>query len=498
MIDLLPLNAANLPKIAQRALKYSAVDVPSYPRQLQQRICHIGIGRFHRAHQANYLHRLLQQGLADGWGLCAVGIRAADQPVLQTLQAQDGLYSLWEVDGAERKVSVIGSIMQWVDASDNAQVGIDVMADAATKIVSLTITESGYCLDSQGQLDLKHPDISHDLAQPAKPRSAAGLIVRALALRRERGQAGFTLMSCDNLIENGHQLRRTVLGFAQHSDPALAQWIEAQVSFPCSMVDRITPAPNAQMQDEFCTEWRVRDDALVMCEPWQQWILEDHFIAGRPAFEQVGVVMSSQVKAYENMKVGLLNGGHSALSHVALLCGHVLVHKALEDSTIHQWLAAYMKEVATTLPPLPGVDFAEYQASLIRRFLNPAVEDRLTRLAQDTSAKFQQTLLPPLIQRLRNVKPTPCLTAAVAFWLVYLDRLRTDATANAAYQDARKDWLIAQAASAVQASDATEFLASTLVLSSELTGAFSAGVNTHLRGLRTAGVKAHVNTLIAA
>lgn len=496
MSESFALSAASLPRIAGRAIDGVAVELPRYERKLDKRICHIGIGRFHRAHQAHYLHKLLQQGDAAGWGLCGIGLRAPDREVQAQLAAQDGLYSLWEMDGAQRRAHVIGSLMQEVDASADSAQAIAVMADPATRIISLTVTEKGYCLGADGELDASHADIVHDLAGPAHYRSAPGLIAAALAARRKAGHGGVTLMSCDNLIENGHALKRSVLDYARRADAALAQWIEANASFPCSMVDRITPVDNPPLRAAFCCDWGVQDVALVQCEPWLQWIIEDHFVAGRPAFEKAGAVISDRVPRYEDMKVGMLNGGHSALSHLGLLEGHSLVHKALDDATIRGWLSTYMREVAGTLEPLPGIDYADYEASLIRRFRNPAIEDRLTRLAQDTSSKYVQALLPPLLRRLQLGMPVNGIAMAIALWIAYLDRLCKNDAMRAEYLDARKDELIALAAAAVAGADAGAFLAAAIPLAGAQAEAFRSAVNAQLRGIAAKGAAAQVRTLL--
>lgn len=467
------------------------VEWPRYPRCYTRRICHFGVGAFHRAHQAAVLHDLLQQGRAEDWGLCGIAFRPADAPLFAALRAQDGLYSLWETDGDQRRVRVIGSIMQLVDAIDDRGAAISVLADAATHIVSLTITEAGYCLDAGGDLDLQHADIAHDLAHPAHPRSAPGLLVAALRARRASGVGAFTLMSCDNLIENGHRLRSAVLGVAQAQDPSLAQWIAQQASFPLSMVDRITPAADATRNAALCSEWGVLDEALVLCEPWQQWVLEDRFVAGRPAFERAGVVLSGEVSAYEAMKVGLLNGGHSAIAHLGLMLGHDKVHQAMACPLIANWLAAYQCEVASTLIAPNGVDMSAYTRSLAQRFANPAIEDRLQRLVQDTRDKFRQALLPPLCRRLERDQPINTLAAAVALWMRYLAGLHADAPARAAYTDGDRDALIALAASG----DVSAFLHRALPIAPSQSAAFATAVSGQRANIEARGIETTVAAL---
>ncbi len=472
-----------------------AVELPRYARQLTQRICHIGIGRFHRAHQAHYLHRLLQRDLADGWGLCAIGLRAEDRRTLQALRDQDGLYSLWQADGRRQQATIIGAIMEFVDASSEADAALQILSSTDTRIISLTITEAGYCLDARHVLNLQHVDIVHDLAHPSSPRSAPGLLVRALALRRELGSGGVTLMSCDNLVANGQRLRGAVLAFADQIDPGLASWIARHVTFPSSMVDRITPAGDQRREDQLRTDWGVDDAALVRCEAWQQWILEDRFASGRPAFEQVGVVMSDQVHAYEQLKVGLLNGGHSAISHLGLMLGHHKVHEALADPLTRHWLAAYMRSVAPALTPIGGVDVDAYCRDLIERFANADIDDRLARLAQDTSIKFRQVLLPPLLHCLQHRRPTECLSLGLALWLLFLSRLHDDSAARDAYLDTGKAGLIAQARTAVQRAQSAGFLTGTLALPLSEARPIHAEVDRHLHELQHRGLRLHVGAV---
>lgn len=485
----------NLSRLRGCRVDAHPVELPVYERRLRKRICHIGVGAFHRAHQAVYLHRLLQQGEGDGWGLCGIGLRAADRAMHEALQQQDGLYSLWELEGSARQVTVVGSIMDHIDASDDSSAAIALMADPATHIVSLTVTEAGYCLDG-GVLDMTHPDIVHDLADPGRPRSAPGLLLAALAARHASGTGAFTAMSCDNLVANGDRLRSAVLGLAQYQDPALAQWIEAEVGFPCSMVDRITPATDAALRVRLCEDWGVDDRIPVICEPWRQWIIEDRFVAGRPAFERAGAVFSGQVTHYEEMKVGLLNGGHSAISHLGLLLGYRFVHDALADPLIQRWHAGYMREVAATLQPLPAVDLTAYQASLARRFANAAIEDRLLRLAMDSSAKFPQVLLPPLLRRLECGMSVDYLATAIALWIVYLDALACDDAARAAYADRDREGLIALAGAAVADGNVGAFLDARLPVPGLHGARFSEIVQQQIVSLRRHGPGAHVQAVV--
>lgn len=491
----LPLCNNSLAPLRDGRIDGMPLELPNYQRHLRQRICHIGVGAFHRAHQAHYLHRLLQQGDGEAWGLCGIGLRAADRATLDALREQDGLYSLWEIDESARRVSVIGSIMDQLDASTDCSAALALMADADTHIVSLTVTEAGYCLNGDA-LDENHVDIVHDLANPARPRSAPGLLVAALAARRAKGLQPFTALSCDNLVKNGERLRSAVLAFAHRVEPALARWIESEGSFPCSMVDRITPAMDATRRERLCDDWGVDDRVPVICEPWRQWIIEDHFVSGRPAFERVGVVFSDDVTRYEDMKVGLLNGGHSAISHLGLLLGYESVHEALADPVIRGWHAGYMDEVATTLLPLPDVDYDEYERALTRRFANAAIQDRLLRLAMDSSSKFPQVLLPPLLRRLDAGQSVDFLATAIALWMMYLDGLTRDEAARAAYVDHDVDRLIVLASRAVVERRPGAFLAATLPIAGARAAPFEASVRRQLLSLCEVGAKAHVAALV--
>lgn len=475
------LSTATLSGVDGRLVDGRRVERPRYPRHFDKRICHLGIGRFHRAHQARVLHMLLQQGDADGWGLCAIGLRVEDRATLDALQAQDGLYTLTETDGDVHRVRVIGSIMQCVDATDDPRKAIAAIADAHTHIVSLTITEAGYCLDARGRLDAAHADIAHDLARPTAPRSAPALIVRALARRRDVAGRGLTLMSCDNLIDNGKRLRAAVRDFAQLADPGLAEWIDTHCRFPCSMVDRITPGADPAADRVLCEQLGVRDAIPVLSEDWLQWVLEDDFAGERPPFERAGVVLGGDVPAYERLKVGLLNGGHSAIAHLGLSRGYQGVHEAMADPCIRAWLARYLRDVAEVLDPPTGVDVEGYCAALIRRFSNPALKDTLLRLAQDSSMKFRQSLSPPLLTRLGRGLSIDAPARAIALWMTYLART---GISTSGYRDVEAARLLPLAHRGVEGDAPRDFVARALDLSGSALDRFSEAVGTQLRTLR--------------
>ena len=363
----------------------------------------------------------------------------ADKPLVKALAVQDGLYSLWAEAGTatERTVSVIGSIMELIDASETSTGAIERMAAPDTHIVSLTITEKGYCLLADGRLDTGNPMIAADLKNPAQAKSAIGVLVQALAVRRERKLPAFTVMSCDNLIANGQRCRQAVLDYASEIDPELALWIGQHCCFPLSMVDRITPKPDIRRQEYYQALLGLADACSVTCEPWLQWVLEDRFSMERPDFARTGVTLSKQVHQFEAAKVGLLNGAHSALAQTGLLLGYLEVAKAAADVDIAAWLDRYMQEVQTTLVAPDGLNLDEYRQALLHRFQNPAIQDSLYRLLEDSSIKFRQVLLPPLQHRLAKGLRSPALIGTLALWIMLLRQL-PNSEHQSRYQDSAK------------------------------------------------------------
>lgn len=398
----------------------NSIPIPRYSRTFQRRICHLGPGNFHRAHQAWYLHRLLQENRGEGWGISGIFLMPADQPRLQALQEQHGLFSLWQLEGRKEQGEIIGSLMELVDATQDSELAIETLADSKTHIVSLTITEKGYYLNAHQQLDTNHPEIANDLSNPTKPRTAIGLLVHSLALRKQRQLPPFTVMSCDNLLDNGHKAREAVLGYAAKIDTSLKQWIAAQVAFPCSMVDRITPAPDPERCWQLLQSVGVEDRSALYCESWHQWVLEDRFPQGRPGWEFVGATFTNQVSRFEQMKVSLLNGGHSILCHRALLAGYKTVHEAASEPEITQWLWRYWESVMQTLTPIADVDYRHYCDTLLGRFRNSAIEDQLLRLAEDSRSKLQQCLLPSLNDCYMRNQDTSVYCEALAYWIHFL------------------------------------------------------------------------------
>jgi mannitol 2-dehydrogenase len=414
-----PLNARTLP------LWSGELPVPEYDRDLiRVGVVHVGVGGFHRAHQAMYLDRLMNQGAALDWGICGVGLLPADRHMKEVLDAQDGLYTLvLKHSDGQYEPRVIGSIVEYLYAPDDPEAVVEKMAAASTSIVSLTITEGGYHIDdATGEFDETHPGVMADLVPGACPRTTFGILTEALRRRRDRRIAPFTVMSCDNLPGNGNLTRRACTAFARLRDPALADWIESEVRFPNSMVDRITPttteADRAEVRDRFA----IVDKWPVVCEPFVQWVLQDTFRSGRPPYEAAGVQLVGEVEPYELMKLRLLNASHQAMSYFGYLSGYRLVHEAAKDPLIQAFLHGYMDQEATpTLAAVPGIDLAEYKQTLIERFANPQIRDTLARVCAYSSDRIPKFLLPVIRHQLTHGGEIRHSAAAVASWARYAE-----------------------------------------------------------------------------
>ena len=370
------LNQANLGSLS--------IPVPSYDRsQVTVGIVHFGVGGFHRAHQAMYVDQLMEQGKALDWGICGVGVMPFDLKMKEAMQSQDCLYTLVEKapDGSWEP-RIIGSIVQYLYAPDDPEAVIEKMADPATRIVSLTVTEGGYNFHPvTGEFDDTNPAVQADLAPGAVPATTFGLITEALVRRRSRGIEPFTVMSCDNIQGNGHMAQEVFTAFARLRDPELGEWVAGNVRFPNSMVDRITPVTTDEDRAQISERFGVEDAWPVVCEPFTQWALEDKFSAGRPPLEDVGVQVVPDVVPYELMKLRLLNASHQALCYFGYLAGYRLVHEVAQDPLFANFLLDYMNREATpTLAPVPGIDLDAYKLQLIERFSNAAVRDTVARL----------------------------------------------------------------------------------------------------------------------
>ncbi len=385
------------------ALASLPIDAPKYDRgRVSVGIAHIGAGHFHRAHQAAYINLLLQQGLASEWGICGVGVMPADWTMRDVLNDQDGLYTLiLENPDGSRDAQVIGSIIDYRYAPDDPESALEVLSAPSTRIISLTITEGGY----------RDPD-----------GPAFALITEALARRRNRGVPAPTIVSCDNIENNGEVARRTVLASAERVDPELAEWVAEHARFPSSMVDRITPATTLEMAAEVRRDFGVDDRWPVVAEPFSAWVLEDDFADGRPPLEKAGVLVVDDVRPYELMKLRLLNAGHQCLCYFAHLCGFEFVHDAAQDPLFATYLLTYFDtEAIPTLPPVPGIDLHEYGRTLVERFANPAVRDTIARICAYSSDRIPKWLFPVICDNLANDGPVQMASAAVASWARYAE-----------------------------------------------------------------------------
>ena len=386
-------------------------------------IAHIGVGGFHRAHQAAAIDDLLRQGLALDWGICGIGVLPADSRMRDALAAQDHRYTLVvkHPDGTWDARS-IGSIVDFVHAPDDPEAAIERLASPGIRVVSLTITEGGYNIDQvTGAFDVDAPAVLADLHGDA-PSTVFGLVVEALRRRRERGIAPFTVMSCDNIQGNGAVARTAFTSFARLRDAELAEWIARSVSFPSSMVDRITPATTDADRAAIERRFGIADLWPVVTEPFFQWVLEDDFPGGRPPLEKAGVQVVSDVEPYELMKLRLLNASHQGLCYFGRLSGYSYVHDAARDENIARFLRRYMDEEATpTLRPVPGVDLDAYKRTLIERFANPEVQDTIARLCAESSDRIPKWLLPVVRERRTAGHRTPLSAAIVASWARYAE-----------------------------------------------------------------------------
>ncbi|ENE0103178.1 fructuronate reductase [Escherichia albertii] len=390
--------------------------------RLESRIVHLGCGAFHRAHQALYTHHLLESTDSD-WGICEVNLMPGnDRVLIENLKKQQLLYTVAEKGAESTELKIIGSMKEALHPEIDGCEGIlNAMARPQTAIVSLTVTEKGYCADAaSGQLDLNNPLIKHDLENPTTPKSAIGYIVEALRLRREKGLKAFTVMSCDNVRENGHVAKVAVLGLAQARDPQLAVWIEENVTFPCTMVDRIVPAATPETLQEIADQLGVYDPCAIACEPFRQWVIEDNFVNGRPDWDKVGAQFVADVVPFEMMKLRMLNGSHSFLAYLGYLGGYETIADTMTNEDYRKAaFALMMQEQAPTLSMPEGTDLNAYAMLLIERFSNPSLRHRTWQIAMDGSQKLPQRLLDPVRLHLKNGGSWRHLALGVAGWMRY-------------------------------------------------------------------------------
>ena len=395
--------------------------LPGYDRaSLRTGIVHLGLGAFARAHLATYTDDLLATASGD-WGIVGVSLQRPDQR--DRLMPQSGLYTALQRDGGGAAARVIGCVRAVLVAPEDPAALLTVMAQDTCRIVSLTVTEKGYCHDpATGRLDHGHPDIRHDLEHPMTPRSAIGLIVAALRRRRASGLPPFTVLCCDNLPHNGRLLAALARDFAALRDDRLAAWIETECAFPSTMVDRIVPATTEADMAASVEMTGLFDAAPVSHEPFRQWVIEDRFIARtRPAWDKVGAQLVADVAPYEHMKLRLLNGAHSALAYLGYLAGHETIADTVADAVFRDYVVAlWRQEIIPSVPSPPGTDLQGYAADLLTRFANPAIRHRTWQIAMDGSQKLPQRLLSTMRERLAQGLPFPRLALAVAAWVRYV------------------------------------------------------------------------------
>ena len=389
---------------------------PSYDRsRLETGILHFGPGAFHRAHQAEYVDRLLAED--PRWGIAAVSVRSSG--TVEALRQQDGLYTLAILDEAP-SFRILGAHKKFFGPGEGALVRTQ-LGDPALRIVSSTVTEKGYCLEGDGALDFNHPDIVHDLARPDSPESLVGWLALGLSDRRTAGLAPFTPLCCDNMVSNGRKLGAAVEAFARRLDPDLADWIAGEVRFPDSMVDSITPATDSAVRAEVSRVIGVDDAIPVRREAYAAWIIEDILPDGGPDLASVGAVMTGDVAAYERAKLRILNGAHSSLAYLGLLMGHETVAEAMRDEALARFIERLIH--ADIIPGLrPTFDLEQYADEILHRFRNPSIGHQLSQIAWDGSQKLPYRLLDTIADALRNGRSVERLAVPIAAWMMFVER----------------------------------------------------------------------------
>lgn len=409
------LSARTLDKLPER------VAAPRYDAgALRGGILHFGVGNFHRSHQAVYLDDLFNLGDDRDWAIVGAGALEADSAGRDRLKRQDWLTTVVEQDATHMSARVTAAMIDYLEPGDSGAI-VARLADPAIRIVSLTITEGGYFIDpATGSFNAAHPAIIADGANPDAPKTVFGLIVAGLKRRRAAGIGPFTVMSCDNIPHNGVVTRNAVIGLAELSDTALADWIGRDVAFPNGMVDRITPATGDRERGILADEFGVEDAWPVFCETFRQWVLEDNFPAGRPALEKVGVQFVPDVTPYEHMKIRILNGGHAIIAYPAGLMDIEFVHEAMENALVRGFLRKVAHdEIIPVLPPVPNTNLDDYYALIEERFANPKIGDTVRRLCLDGSNRQPKFIVPTIADRLARGESVSGLALESALWCRY-------------------------------------------------------------------------------
>lgn len=413
------LNAENLSSLPTN------VAIPSYDRdQINTSILHIGIGNFHRSHQAHYIHELIDKHKELDFGICGVDLLESDRKIYNILKDQDGLYTLYtkEANGAH-KAKIIGSIVEYFYGPENPLAVIERMASPEIKIISLTIAEDGYLLhEITGAFDINHPAVTEDIKNPFSPKTVFGYLTQSFKLRKLRNLPGCTVLSCDNIKSNGDTMKQSLHSYISKTEPELLDWVLANTSFPNTMVDRITPITNANDISTLKQDFAIDDQWPVICEPFSQWIIEDKFIHTRPNWDKVGVQYTDTIAPFENLKLRLLNASHTILGILGTLHGYKTVYEAAQDDDFMQFLKLFMNnEVTPTLHDSDQESIENYKISLVARFQNPYINDQLFRICQESSAKIPVFILPTIKYHLQNGENLKQAAFIIAAWAKYND-----------------------------------------------------------------------------
>lgn len=403
-------------RLAAKSLgSFTGIQIPNYDRdRVSPGILHLGVGGFHRAHQAVYTEDILAED--SSWGILGASLRSAR--VRERLQPQDFLYGVCTRSGNSEHFRAVGAIQDVLTLPRHRDQIIEAIASAGIRVITLTITEKGYCHRLDGSLDETHPDIAHDLSNPGAEVSAPGVLVAGLQRRRQRDSGPITILSCDNLAGNGGVLRRVVLGLADRIDPELADWCIEQASFPSSMVDRIVPATKDADLRRCEAVTGMWDKGLVVCEAFKQWIIEDQFAAERPPWDRSGATFVRDVAPFEHTKLRLLNATHSALAYLGMLAGHEFIHEAMEDVRLADFAVELMDtEIAPLIDPPSGLDLEAYMSQILARFSNGAIAYSTAQVATDGSKKLRERIFPSILDRYKAGLSSPLLCRVVAAWL---------------------------------------------------------------------------------
>lgn len=413
------LNAENLSSLPTNA------SIPSYDRdQIKTSILHIGVGNFHRSHQAYYIHELIDKYKELDYGICGVDLLESDRKIYNILKDQDGLYTLYtkEANGAH-KAKIIGSIVEYFYGPENPLAVIERMASPEIKIISLTIAEDGYLLNEiTGAFDINHPAVTEDIKNPFSPKTVFGYLMQSFKLRKLRNLPGCTILSCDNIKSNGDTMKQSLFNYVSKTEPDLLEWISENTTFPNTMVDRITPITNSKDISNLKEDFSIDDQWPVVCEPFSQWVIEDKFIHGKPDWEKVGVQYTQNIGPFENLKLRLLNASHTILGILGTLHGYKTVYETATDKDFMLFLKSFMDdEVTPTLTDSDKISIDKYKTSLVSRFQNPHINDQLFRICQESSAKIPVFILPTIKYQLQNGQNLKQAAFVIAAWAKYND-----------------------------------------------------------------------------